>query len=259
MNKRPDEYRQGHKPSSRSISHAVGNARRDLSAGGAERRKSSSDRGALAELLHDMFSPGSIKIRTASVFFKVKNSVTSLMLHAFYARERILCGIVCAALLILFAMLQTTVFSTLRPFGMTPDLMILFTLALSVSEGRRWGAVWGMAAAVLIESLDAPGMTLLPLLYMPVGYFGGVLCKYYFTGSAAVRALLTFAALPLRGIVTAVYTALSPISASAGEIFFEVVIPEAAATLLLAAPVHLLVYVCMRPFNRTRAEKVSDL
>lgn len=212
----------------------------------------------LLEFLREVFSRDNIELRRAMLGARLKSLVRSFGLHVFYARERILCGAVVFILMVFFVLIQTTVFSNLRPFGAIPDLMLMFTLALSVSEGGRWGAVWGIVAAVFIEAVGCPEITLLPLLYMPVGYFAGNLCRYYFTGSAAVRALLTVSVLPLRAVFTAVYMTVSPLYATAGEIFFDVILPEAASTLLLAAPVHLIVYLCTRPFHRTRADMVSE-
>jgi len=178
-------------------------------------------------------------------------------LRVFYGRERILCGTTVAVLMILFALIQTTLFSTLRPFGAIPDMMISFVVATAISEGRKFGAVYGIVAAVIIESLGYSPVMLLPTLYMLIGFTVGVLCRLYITDSIVVRTLITLSVLPLRAIFTAIYTALSPISATAGEALLGIILPEAAATLLLAPPVHLIVYLCMRPFHRTRAEKVE--
>ncbi len=208
--------------------------------------------------MKELFSADTLRMGKATVAYKTKSLVRGFSMHVFYSRERILCGVIAAVIMVLLALLQTTVFSTMRPFGAIPDIMISFVLALSVTEGEKWGAVWGIVAAVVIEALGVPDVTLLPLLYMPIGYFCGVLCKYYFTGSAAVRAVMTLSILPFRGIFTAIYMVISPVYATPGEIFFDVVLPEAGATLLLAIPVHLLLYLCLRPFHKTRAEMVSE-
>ena len=221
------------------------------------REKAPADDGFF-ESLKELFSKDNLRILKATAMYRIKSRISSLSMHAFYSRERIICAVVCTVALIFFALLQTTIFSTLRPFGSIPDIMISFVIAVSVTEGERWGAVWGIIAAVIIEALGVSDYTLLPLLYMPVGYVGGILCKHYFTGSAAVRAVMTLCVLPLRGIFTTIYMILSPLYATAGEIFFDVVVPEIFSTLLLAAPVHLIMYLCLRPFHKTRAEMVSE-
>lgn len=192
------------------------------------------------------------------LLLRAVGAVRSFGMAAFYSRERILCGAVCAAALVFFALLQSTVFSALRPLGAVPDLMLLFTVALSVTEGPKWGAVWGIVAGVVIEALSLPEIMLSPLMYMLAGFFCGLLCSSRLSGTAPVRAVLTLGVLPLRGVLTSVCMALSPLPVTAGEVFFEIVLPEAAATLLLAVPVHALMYLCLRPFHRTRAEMVSE-
>ncbi len=74
---------------------------------------------------------------------------------------------ICAALLVLFASFQVTLFSKFRPFGAVPDLMIAFTVAIAFSEGERFGGIAGLVGAFVIESLSGTGVALLPLLYMP--------------------------------------------------------------------------------------------
>lgn len=199
-----------------------------------------------------------LRERARILLLRIASAVRSFGMAAFYSRERILCGAVCALALVFSALLQSTVFSTLRPFGAVPDIMLLFTVALSVTEGPKWGAVWGIVAAVIIEALSLPEIMLLPLLYMLAGFFCGLLCSRRLLGTAPVRAVLTLGVIPFKGILTAVYMAISPLPVTAAEVFFEVVLPEAAATLLLAAPIHMLMYLCLRPFHRTRAEKVSE-
>lgn len=228
---------------------------------GQRRRRKAADekppRRRTLDFFRENLSSENIKTAAVRALGFAADLAQTLRLKIFYSRERILCGGVLALLMVFFAMVQTTIFSTIRPFGCSPDLMISFVLALSVTERRRWGAVWGLLCAVLMDSLGSYSVSLLPLLYVIVGYFGGVIANHYLTGSAAVRAILEVGAVILRCIFTAVLAYLSPLYATAGEIFFDIVLPEAAATLLLAAPVQLITYICMRPFHRTRDEKVS--
>lgn len=212
----------------------------------------------LLQLVREFFDSENLKSRAKELFSLAKLRLSDLITAMFHSKERIFCGIVTGVLMIFLALLQTTLFSTIRPFGAIPDLMLSFVLALSVTEGRRWGAVWGIVSAVVIESLSVPDVYLMPLLYMLIGYFGGIICRHYLSESAAVRAVLTVAVIPLKGAFTAVYMILSPIYATAGEIFFDVVLPEAGATLLLAAPVHILVYLCLKHFHHTRADMVAE-
>ena len=105
--------------------------------------------------------------------------------------EPIIRALVCLVLISFFALLQTTLFTRFQPFGAVPDLMLPLVVAVSMIAREKWGAVTGLAAAFIIESLGGASVTILSLLYMPVGYICGLLTVYYFRDGFAVRALYT--------------------------------------------------------------------
>ena len=99
--------------------------------------------------------------------------------------------IVCVLLLVFFALLQTTVFARFRPFGAIPDLMLPLCIAVGMTEREKWGAVFGIAAAFVIESLGGATVSVLAPLYMLAGYLAGILTVEYFRDSPATRAVYT--------------------------------------------------------------------
>ena len=78
-----------------------------------------------------------------------------------------------SALLILAAVLQVSVFSRFRLLGAVPDLMICIVTCVAFFNGRYHGAITGIAAGALIETLASTGIVLLPLFYMLFGYIAG--------------------------------------------------------------------------------------
>ena len=74
-------------------------------------------------------------------------------------------GIVCGALILLLALLQTTLLARFRPFGAIPDLMLSAVIAIAVLEGEKWGCLIGLLAALVIESMGGGAIQLLPLLF----------------------------------------------------------------------------------------------
>lgn len=166
---------------------------------------------------------------------------------------------VCAALTILFALLQTTIFARFRPFGSIPDLMLALVIAIGMTEGEKWGAVWGLICAFIIESLGASGVSLLPLLYMPAGFFCPVVTGLYFTDTPPVRLIFTAVTGLGRALITLVYLALTVTEFELPRLLSSVVFPEFASTFVMALPVHLLVYLALRPFHKSRSERVTTL
>lgn len=172
--------------------------------------------------------------------------------------DSIIKGLVIGGLIIVFAMLQTTVFSKLRPFGATPDLMLPLVIAVGITDGERWGGVSGLAAAFIIDCLGSAGLTLLPLLYVPCGFAAGVLGTYYLRDSFVIRAIFTVASGVLRAAATAIYLAVTYDSPDASLAFSTVIAPEFLSTLVFAALPHVASYFALKPFHKTRAERVGQ-
>ena len=172
--------------------------------------------------------------------------------------DSVIKGLVIGGLIVVFAMLQTTVFSSLRPFGATPDLMLPLVIAVGIAEGERWGGVAGLAAAFIIDCLGSAGLTLLPLLYVPCGFVAGVLGTYYLRDSFVLRAIFTVISGVLRAAVTAIYLAVLYESPDASLAFKLVIAPEFISTVVFAALPHVAAYFALKPFHKSRAERVGQ-
>lgn len=171
--------------------------------------------------------------------------------------ESILKGTICGLYLVLFLLLQTTFFVEFAPFGAVPDLLLSLTVAVAISEGEKWGAVFGLIAAYLSYSIGGTsGLFLLPLLYMPAGYFCGICAKEYLSDSIPVRGIYIAACGVGRGIITAI-SAASILIATPAEILLDIVVPEFFSTALMAPGIYGLIYISMKPFHKSRAERTS--
>lgn len=172
--------------------------------------------------------------------------------------DSIVKGVIVALFILVFTMLQTTVFSRFRPFGAVPDLMLSLVMAIGASEGEKWGGVSGLICAFVIEATgSASNVTLLPLLYVPCGFFVGVIMKIYFKDSVIVRLIYTSAACLLRCVVTVIYVFLGYKNVDVGIMLKGIVVPEFFSTLLMSALPNLLVWLTMKPFHKSRAERVG--
>ncbi|MBE6598306.1 MAG: hypothetical protein E7638_02550 [Ruminococcaceae bacterium] len=171
--------------------------------------------------------------------------------------DSILKGIVCGVLVVLFSLLQTTIFTKFKPFGAVPDLILPLVVAISMTEREKWGAIVGIAAAFVIESLGGSSVTLLPLLYMPAGYICGILTVHYLRDSVAVRAVYTLVSQAARVIITAIILAATVGDINIIDMLTITLIPEFFAGVIFAPLPHIAAKLCLRSFNKTREERVG--
>lgn len=194
--------------------------------------------------------------RTTPQNSNIREALKDKFLAISFDGENILKAVVCGVLLVFFSLIQTTLMARVRPFGSIPDLILPLVCAVAITEKEKWGAVFGIIAAFVIESLGGSTVTILPLLYMPVGYLCGILSTYYFRDSITVRLMYIISTSLFRGIFTLIVT----MSTIGGINFLDAlklaVLPELLCNILFGLIPHYLTKLCLRPFNKTRAEKV---
>lgn len=168
--------------------------------------------------------------------------------------ESIVKGVVLALLLVVFSLLQTTLFTRFRPFGAVPDLILPLVTACAMSFREKWGAVFGVIAAFVIESLGGSTFTILPILYMLTGYIVGLCAVYYFRDSLAVRVLYTVVTSAARAVFT-----LITLVATVGDVnlitfLTMIVLPEFFANIVFAPLPHIAAKLALKPFTHKRKD-----
>ena len=165
--------------------------------------------------------------------------------------------LVSAALLIFFALLQTTIFARFRPFGATPDLMLPLVIAVGITEREKWGAVFGVVAAFVIESLGGAAVSVLAPLYMMAGYLAEVLSIEMFRDSVPVRMLFTAVGCAAHMVFTLLAVFLSVDEFALSDVLLDAILPEFLSSMVFAALPHLLAKLALRMFHKPREEKVQ--
>ena len=149
--------------------------------------------------------------------------------------EAIKYTVLIGCLLVLVAVLQVSLFGRFRLFGAVPDLMLCTLLCLAFFDGRYTGGLAGIAGGFLIEALGggAGGVYLLPLIYFLYGYLVGHYCRAVIPKRFASYSFYLFTALALRATVTLLYACLTYERIRLPYLFLQVLLPEAAGTLLI--------------------------
>ena len=82
-----------------------------------------------------------------------------------------------AVLVFIIGALQVSLFSKVRLFSATPDILLAFVLGLGVFDGERTGAVIGVWAGVVSDALGGSVLMFSPFFYLMAGYLAGIAVK----------------------------------------------------------------------------------
>lgn len=160
-----------------------------------------------------------------------------------------------AAMGLFLVLLQLTFFTRLRPFDSTPDILIIAVAMIAMYENERAGAIFGVAIGFVAEALGGTGLSLLPLVYMLVGWFGGIVASEYYKRSVLLFLIFDVSACAVRMFVTLIYVVCTWGTADISVIFPNVLIPEVLSTFVIAPVPALLLYPVWRIFRGETVKK----
>ena len=152
---------------------------------------------------------------------------------AFEAKARsrlVVFGVSLALLILVGAVLQTSVFGKLTYIGAVPDLILCIVLCVSYFNGRHHGAITGLAAGALIEMIASSVIVLLPLFYMVFGYMAGHYARAVQPKRFIPYLFYLMFALLLRAGLTILYACLIYQNIHLVQILIHAVLPEMLAT-----------------------------
>lgn len=187
------------------------------------------------------------KERSATVVggsYQLGVTVSAVVKHVVYA--------IAGLLLIL---LQISFFPKIRPFGAAPDVLIVAVFAVAMFENERVGAVFGLAVGFVVEAAGGIGVSLLPLVYMLVGYICGVVATEYYKRSFVLFLIFDASILLVRMFTTLMYIVFTWSVVDLSVVLPKVLIPEALSTLVISPFPAILIYLISRIFRKEEAPK----
>ncbi len=191
-----------------------------------------------------------------SYFFKERASITvggkyqlgvtvsEIVKYVLYA--------IAGLLLILF---QISFFSRIKPFGSTPDILIVAVFSVAMFENERVGAIFGLIVGFVVEAAGGIGVSLLPLVYMLVGYICGIVTTEYYKKSLLLFLIFDASALLVRMFTTFIYIVLTWNVVDIPVIIPKVLLPEALSTFIVSPIPALLICLISRIFRKEETPK----
>ena len=141
-------------------------------------------------------------------------------------------------LILLTSVIQVSLLSRYRIFGVVPDLMLCIVICLAYFGGAQLGAICGIAAGVLIESMGSFGIVLLPLFYLFCGYLTGHYARVIVPRRFSAFTAYFGVSLLLRGAVTLLYACLNYQSVHLPVLLLQTLIPEFLTTAAVGCAIY---------------------
>ena len=155
-----------------------------------------------------------------------------------------------ALLLLVFHLLQTTVFARFRPWSVVPLPLPLLAVAAGLCGGGLWGGCCGLFAGILCDNSLGDSSLLFTVLLTVLGFFSGFLGEFVMARGFPSFLVLGLASLVLcTGLQAVLFAMLIP---SPWELLLHTGLKQLLITLPFLIPVYLLVRWAMRPTRAAR-------
>lgn len=147
-----------------------------------------------------------------------------------------------AVVVLVAVMLQTTLLPGLRPFGYTPDALVLVVLAIALLRGAEAGMVCGFAAGLALElSAQTGALGIWALVLTLVGFVFGDRAEHGAPITPQLLVVYGVAATIAAHVAYALIQYVLDVRPPVGAILGRDVLPATAFAVVLVIPIHLLV------------------
>lgn len=166
-------------------------------------------------------------------------------------RNRIILYII---LIFVFITTQVTFLNFVRIFGITPNLIIILIVSISLLEGRVNGATIGFFAGLCIDAVVGIALGYNALLGMLLGMGLGNINKRFYKENIFVMAICTFISTLLYETALMISSNLIYSQAHYMETLKAVILPEAAINMVLGIIIFLGIIFISRRFIETEGK-----
>lgn len=128
---------------------------------------------------------------------------------------------------------QATLFSRIRVFGVSPDLLLVTAVGWSLLRGVNDGLLWGFGGGLGVDVISGLPLGMSALAMLPAAWLGGLGRSTVFSPSTLLPVLLVLPGTLFRGWIVLALQAASGIQPDWIATTVHVIAPEAALNALL--------------------------
>lgn len=149
--------------------------------------------------------------------------------------------IAAAFLVILFFVLQSTLFQALNFGGISPNLLIILTSSFGFMCGKKYGLVVGFFSGLLTDIFFGNVVGLYALIYMYIGYGNGLFHSIFYQNDIKLPMILIMISDALYGLICYVFLFLLQGKFHFGYYFSTIIFPEMIYTIGITIIIYPLV------------------
>lgn len=131
-------------------------------------------------------------------------------------------------------LLQTTLFKNLSFNGISPNLLLILTVTISLMNGKKAGLITGFVSGLLIDMFFGTALCFYALLYMYIGYVNGFFNRIFFKDDVKLPLVLITVSDLLYGIINYVLLFLLRGKFHFNYYFVHIILPEIVYTIVIS-------------------------
>ena len=147
------------------------------------------------------------------------------------------------ALILVFFVLQTTIFPMLKISSIIPNILIILVSCSGFMQGDREGMFVGFACGFLLDICSFDIFGFYTILYMLIGYLNGLLHNFFYLKDLKIPAIMIISSDLVCCLFTYFFLFLLRSRFEFGFYFLNIILPEVVYTLLISVIIYPLLWV----------------
>ena len=147
------------------------------------------------------------------------------------------------ALILVFFVLQTTIFPMLKISSIIPNILIILVSCSGFMQGDREGMFVGFACGLLLDVCSFDIFGFYTILYMLIGFLNGLLHNFFYLKDFKLPAIMIVSSDLVCCFVIYFFLFLLRSRFEFGFYFLNIILPEVVYTLLISVIIYPLLWV----------------
>ena len=147
------------------------------------------------------------------------------------------------ALILVFFVLQTTIFPMLKISSIIPNILIILVSCSGFMQGDREGMFVGFACGLLLDVCSFDIFGFYTILYMLIGFLNGLLHNFFYLKDFKLPAIMIVSSDLVCCFATYFFLFLLRSRFEFGFYFLNIILPEVVYTLLISVIIYPLLWV----------------